>query len=99
MNRDYYIKYKNENNMIQIMYVFLLEKGYKCKNRADTLTYLHLFSQRIGPSLMDYYMQCIVDYYDLKFNVTLVTEKKTTTIDGLDGTPINQDVFIILKSI
>ena len=70
MKKEEYIYYRNSNGGMNILFNYAIEHGYKRNEEKFNFDFV---SWNINGVLKQKLLETIVDFYDTKFNVVLIT--------------------------
>lgn len=98
MTREKYIDIRNKNDHIQMMWEFATSKGYKGDLNSFSMA-LMMWSQRIGPDLVNEYVGNVINYYDIKYGVILVEKVENTEVIDPFGRTISNEQKTLIRII
>ena len=98
MTREKYITIRNENDHGQMMWEFATDKGYKGDLNSFSMA-LMMWSQRIGPDLVNEYVGKVINYYDIKYGVILVEKIEKAKVTDPFGRIISEEQKTLIKII
>ena len=89
MNREKYIQLRIKNSYVEILYDYAYNRGFN-HSLQDFYNYFVAYSQVTGPHIINNYLERVLLYYDIKYNITIISKSEQVKTNDIIGNPVEE---------